>query len=73
MYEEEMVSVNAEVRYISLEILKAATSKKKNVQDIESFAQELSGVFVRNTCYLNNLIKEATPEEAPAPRKATRR
>ena len=66
MYEEEVVSVNAEVRYLSLELMKIASREKRSFREV---ARE----FVDNVYYMHELIKDEEPEGIPTPRKATRR
>jgi hypothetical protein len=66
MYEEEVVSVNAEVRYISLELMKIASREKRSFR-------EVAGEFVDNVYVMHDLIKDGAPESFPTLKKATRR
>ncbi len=66
MYEEEIVSVNAEVRCISLELMKIASREKRSFREV---ARE----FVDNVYCMHELIKDGEPAGLPTPRKATRR
>jgi hypothetical protein len=66
MYEDEIVSVNSEVRYISLELMKIASKEKRNFREV---ARE----FVDNVYYMHGLIKEGNVEDFVSATKATRR
>ena len=66
MYEDEIVSVNSEVRYISLELMKIASKEKRSFGDVAS-------EFVNNVYHLHSLIKDGSTDDFVAPKKATRR
>ena len=66
MYEDEIVSVNSEVRYISLELMKIAAKEKRSFRDV-------ANEFVDNVYYMHGLIKEGAHESIVPARKATRR
>lgn len=66
MYEDEIVSVNSEVRYISLELMKIASKEKRSFKEVAS-------EFVDNVYYMHSLIKEGNVEDFVSARKATRR
>ncbi|MFH0818152.1 MAG: hypothetical protein V1909_05995 [Candidatus Micrarchaeota archaeon] len=53
MYEDEAVSVNSEVRYISLELMKIAAKEKRDFK-------EVAGEFVDNVYYMHQLIQQGT-------------
>jgi hypothetical protein len=65
MYEDEAVSVNSEIRYISLELMKIAAKEKRSFREVAS-------EFVDNVCYMHRLIQHGSPELVEA-NKATRR
>lgn len=64
MYEDELVSANSEVRYISLELMKIACKEKRSFK-------EVANEFVENVYYLHTLIKEG--KTSVVSRKATRK
>ncbi len=64
MYEDELVSANSEVRYISLELMKIASREKRSFEEV---AKE----FVDNVYYLHTLIKDG--QTGIVKKKATRK
>ncbi len=68
MYEDETVSVNSEVRYISLELMKIAAKEKRNFK-------EVAGEFVDNVYYMHQLIQHGSDTTASVveAKRATRR
>ncbi|MFH1447716.1 MAG: hypothetical protein ABIG39_02535 [Candidatus Micrarchaeota archaeon] len=64
MYEDELVSANSEVRYISLELMKIACKEKRSFKEV---AHE----FVDNVYYIHMLIKDGN--RSIVNRKATRK
>ena len=68
MYEDETVSVNSEVRYISLELMKIAAKEKRNFK-------EVAGEFVDNVYYMHQLIQQGscTAASVVEAKRATRR
>ena len=51
MYEDEMISVNSEVRYISLELMKIASKEKRSFDEVAS-------EYIRNVYHMHCLIKK---------------
>ncbi len=52
MYEEEIASINSEMRFITLELMKLAQKKRKNFKEV---ARE----FISNVYTLDKLVKES--------------
>ncbi len=52
MYEEEIASINSEMRFITLELMKLAQKKKKSFREV---AME----FISNVYILDKLVKES--------------
>jgi len=52
MYDEEVASINSEMRFITLELMKLAHKKKKNFR-------EVANEFILNVYTLDKLIKES--------------
>ncbi len=65
MYEDETVSVNSEIRYISLELMKIAAKEKRSFKEVAS-------EFVENVYHMHSLIHDGSDELVEA-KKATRR
>ncbi len=66
MYEDETVSVNSEVRYISLELMKIAAKEKRSFR-------EVAGEFVNNVYYMHSLIQRGSSDETAETKKTTRK
>jgi hypothetical protein len=66
MYEDEIVSVNSEIRYISLELMKIASREKRSFKEI---AEE----YVENVYFMHSMIKDSPEDFATVRSKATRR
>lgn len=52
MYDEEVASINSEMRFITLELMKLAHKKKKSFR-------EVANEFISNVYVLDKLIKES--------------
>ncbi|NYZ76420.1 hypothetical protein H0N98_04175 [Candidatus Micrarchaeota archaeon] len=52
MYEEEIASINSEMRFITLELMKLAQEKKKSFREV---ARE----FISNVYTLDRMVKES--------------
>ena len=50
--EEEIASINSEMRFITLELMKLAQKKRKSFK-------EVAGEFISNTYNLDRMIKES--------------
>jgi hypothetical protein len=53
MYEEEVASVNSEMRFITLELMKLAEKKKMSFK-------EVANEFISNVFVLDGMIKESS-------------
>ncbi|MEM3555818.1 MAG: hypothetical protein QXF56_03830 [Candidatus Micrarchaeia archaeon] len=66
MYDEEIASINSEMRFITLELMKLAQKKKKSFREV---ARE----FIKNVYCLEGMIKESGVRSAIKSQSIARR
>lgn len=66
MYDEEIASINSEMRFITLELMKIAQKEKKSFKEVAS-------EFIKNVYLLDGMIKESGVRRAIKSQSIARR